>query len=101
MYDDDFIPIFERMHDQGWYEENKRLRMKDVYKRNWRKHAITNRKCHFKTEANRFEEKRMKYCNQFCQDNKFISSKKLWRFLRSHEIHLYNDNKKLNFNSKT
>jgi hypothetical protein len=26
---------------------------------------------------------------------------KAWRFLKNHEIHLYNNNKKVNFNTKT
>jgi hypothetical protein len=49
----------------------------------------------------RFDFKRSIYRHQFFQDNKLIFSKKVWRYLRKNEIHLYRIGKRNLFNNKT
>jgi hypothetical protein len=49
----------------------------------------------------KIEIKKSIYRKQFCQDNKIIFWKKVWRYLKKHEIHIYNNSIKVHFNYKT
>jgi hypothetical protein len=107
MYEDDFIPILERMLEQEWIEENERLKEEEkakkrriIYRSECNKLESISKKLDVINEAKKFEEKRNFFRNQFCIDNKVIFSKKVWRHLKRHEIHLYSNNKKIYFNTK-
>jgi hypothetical protein len=41
------------------------------------------------------------YRHQFCPDNKLMFSRKLWKFLKKHEMNLYQNGKRILFNNKT
>jgi hypothetical protein len=59
------------------------------------------KKRNVKRMKERLNFQRSIYRHQFCQDNKLIFSRKVWKFLKKHEMHLYQNGKRILFNNKT
>jgi hypothetical protein len=62
---------------------------------------LINRTLNLKKATEKLKDKRSAYQNQFCLYNSIIFSKKIWRYLKKHEINCYNNNNRIYFNPKT
>jgi hypothetical protein len=74
------------------------MKQREIMK--WKKYAKWTKKKFMKRMKEKFDLQRSIYRRQFCQDNKLIFSKKVWKYFRKNEIHLYQNGKRILFNNK-
>jgi hypothetical protein len=104
IYEDDYLPILECRRTHFYELEIKKLRSRFIKERRmmkWKKNAEWVKKRYIIKMKEKLKFQRSVYRQQFCQDNKFIFSKKTWKYLKKHEIHLYQKGKRILFNNKT
>jgi hypothetical protein len=104
MYEDRYLVIAERKREILNKKENERLKKRFIRERRmlkWKKGTIAAKKIKMEKFKRILDLRRSIYRHQFCQDNKFIFSTKVWRYLKKKEIHLYQDGKRILFNNKT
>jgi hypothetical protein len=80
MYEDEYLPIAERKRKVLYYREIQRLKKKFMKERRalrWKKGIIGAKKINWKKIKRKYVIQRSIYRHQFCQDNKFIFSKKI------------------------
>jgi hypothetical protein len=104
VYEDIYLVYNEKKRGILYFEEG--LRWEKLFTRQrrrqkWKKGIIGAKKIKMKKLKGILNLKRSSYRDQFCRDNKFIFSKKVWRYLRKKEIHLYQDGRRILFNNKT
>jgi hypothetical protein len=88
MYEDDYLPILEVRRAPFYLREIKRMKCRFIKQRRmmkWKKNVDWVKKRNLKRMKERFDFQRSIYRHQFCQDNKLIFSKKVWKYLKKNE----------------
>jgi hypothetical protein len=104
IYEEDYLPIANLRCIHFYRLEMMKLKrkfLKQERRIRWEKCEEHVKKRNVKGMKEKQNLQRIIYQHQSCQDNMLIFSRKIWKFLKKYEMHLYQNGKRILFNNKT